>query len=346
VISRNALVKGHIADVGSQLSGVVARVEVEEGDRVEAGRILATFEDRQLRANVDKARSKLRKATRGLEAERLEIEHERLRLASQVSEATAQLGAARAQLEAAQSRADDAKERLSLRQSLADQGIIPQEELRLAESEHRTALALVSAMLAEREAAQAARHSAKVDSAGLAVRERRLAVLEADVDALAAELAVAEADLQASVIRAPDDGWVVRRIVEPGASVVAGQPLVSLWTGDQVWVEAWIDEDDLGHVGVGSEANVTLKPYPDREFTGVVDRIGVSTDYELPEEDVPTPRHARMRGTPIVSVRVRLQEQEGLFPGMSAIVGIRKTKRDPGSLGRGRPGEAPILRTR
>jgi len=167
-----------------------------------------------------------------------------------------------------------------------------------------------------------------VESDGLKVREERITVLDSEISALRAELAVADADIEGTLIRAPADGWVVRRIAEPGTSVVVGQPLISFWIGEEVWVEAWIDETDLAHVQVGSPARITLKPYPDRVFAGVVERIGVSTDFELPDTDVPQPRHTRMRGTPVVGVRVRLEEPgEGLFPGLSAVVGIRKRPR-------------------
>ena len=45
---------------------------------------------------------------------------------------------------------------------------------------------------------------------------------------------------------------------------------------------------------------------------------------ELPDVAVPEPRTARMRNTPVVCVRVKLDQPDGLFPGLSAVVGIRK----------------------
>ena len=85
------------------------------------------------------------------------------------------------------------------------------------------------------------------------------------------------------------------------------------------------DEEDLADVSVGNAATVTLKSYPDHEFRGVVESIGVSTDFELPESEVPQPRQQRMRGTPVVAVRIRLDETDAtLLPGLSAAVSIRR----------------------
>jgi len=324
VETRNALVKGYITSVGAQLDGVVTSVEVDAGQRVQAGQILARFEDRQLQANVQRAQSRLEKSSRELDVERLAIAQERRRLAGAVTEASARAAAARARVEAAQSQADDAEAQYELRKTLAKDGMIAPEELRTAETMRRTASALAATARADQWAAEAAQTLAEVESEGLAVRKQHIEVLESEVSASRAELALAEADLRAALIRAPTDGWVVRRIAEAGASVVVGQPIVALWIGKGVWVEAWIEEDDLAKVAVGGTARVTVKPYPDRVFTGSVETVGVSTDYELPDAAVPQPRNTRIRAAPVVCVRVRLDESEGLFPGLSAIVGIRK----------------------
>lgn len=329
VVSRNALVRGHVADVGAQLDGIVAAVLVDVGDRVHAGQVMARLNDHQLQARVQSAESQLEKASRELEVERLAIAQERRRLHSVVAEATAQLAAAEAQVQAAESRADDAKERHEVRVSLAEADAIPRQKMREAKADRRTAEALLVAAIAEWEAAKAALHSANVQYEGLSVREERIAVLESRVTTARAALAERQADLEGSKIRAPDKGWVVRRIVEPGTSLQVGQPLISVWIGDRVWVEAWIDEEDLSDVKIGSAARVTLKPFPDRVFSGVVETVGVSTDYEVPESEVPQPRHSRMRRTPVFLVRVGLDDPgEDLVPGLSAIVAIRKGARE------------------
>ena len=324
VESRNAMVKGTISNVGAQIDGVVTNVEVDAGQRVRAGQVLARFEDRQLQANAQRALSRFERATRELEVERLAIAQERRRLAGQVTEASARNDAARAKTEAARTGMEDAGARYELSKTLADGGMIAPEELRRADMARRTADALAATARADQEAASAARQLAEIESDGLFVRRKHLVVLEADVEASRAELALANADLKATLIRAPGDGWVVRRIAEAGASVVVGQPIVALWIGSEVWVEAWIEERDLGKVIPGGRARVTVTPYPNHVFNGTIESVGVSTDSELPDTAVPQPRNARMRATPVVGVRVKLDESQGLFPGLSAVVLLQK----------------------
>lgn len=327
VMSSNAIVKGQLAHVGTRLEGVLTKLEVEDGERVRAGQVLARLDDRHFRAEAQAARAEVSGLERELEIERSAIDHEERLLQNRLREATANLSVAAAEVEAAESRADDAEGFYKARRALlASGGAISGEVVREAKAKARTARALVKGARAEYAAAQSAEQRANLDSEGLALRKQRIGVLEAALSRARARLAVAQADLEGTLIRAPADGSVVRRILQPGGSVDVGTPVMSLWLGDDVWVEAWLDEDDIPFVKMGSAARVTLQSFPGREFVGVVERIGLTTDFEMPASEVPQPRFARMRGAPVVGVGIRLEDPPAqLLPGLSAVVGIRKS---------------------
>lgn len=327
VMSRNAMVRSQLAQIGARLQGVVTSIEAEEGERVSAGQILARLEDRHIRADAQQAQAELEGLKRELEVERSAIIHEEQQLENRLREATAKVNSAAADLEAAQSRADDARAAHEVRLSLWGAGFVSREAVRDAQAKSSTADALVKGAHAEREAARVAAKRAQLDAAGLAIRKQRIGVLEAGVMRAQARLAAAQANLEATLIRAPADGAVVRRIVEPGGSVDIGSPILSFWIGKDVWVEAWLDEDDIGEVKIGSAARVTLQSFPGREFHGTVDKIGLTTDYEMPASEVPQPRSVRMRGAPVVGVSIRLENPpRELLPGLSAVVGIRRAQ--------------------
>jgi len=327
VMSRNAMVRGQLAQIGARLQGVVTSIEAEEGERVSAGQILARLEDRHIRADAQQAQAELEGLKRELEVERAAIIHEEQRLENRLGEATANLNAAAASVEAAQSRAEDARAFHETRRSLHGSGFVSGEAVRDAQAKSMTANALTKEARAQREAARAAANRARLDAAGLAIRKQRIGVLEAGVMRAEARLAAAQANLEATLIRAPADGAVVRRIVEPGGSVDIGSPILAFWIGKDVWVEAWLDEDDIGDVKIGSAARVTLQSVPGRELHGTVDKIGLTTDYEMPASEVPQPRSERMRGAPVVGVSIRLENPpRELLPGLSAVVGIRRAQ--------------------
>lgn len=326
VTSTNATVRAHLAKIGTRIDGLVTHVHVQAGDQVAAGQILVTLEDSHLMAEVDEAKAALSGLEQSVEIERLAIVHERLKAREQEQEAGARVAAAEAQAVAAKVRAEEAFRFHDVRKSLlARGGAISGEDVRNAESERRAAEALLEEAEANYVAAKSAKENARLASDALAIRERRIGVLESDIVRARARLLRAQAELKAASIVAPEDGRIVRRFVQPGGSVEVGQPIISMWLGKDVWIEAWINEEDIHSVEIGSEATLTLHAFPNREFAGTVDKIGLVTDFELPEGEVPQPRNSRMRGTPVVGVRIKLLETpEELLPGLSAVVAIEK----------------------
>jgi membrane fusion protein (multidrug efflux system) len=326
VTSMNAAVRGHIAELGTPLTGLVASVDVDAGDRVTAGQILVRLDDRTFAAEAREAAADLEGLQRRIDVERAAIAHELLKLEQLEQEALANVAAARAQSSAAESQAANARRLHEARATLAAGGAISNNDLLNSETGSRTAQALAQEARAKQLAAQSAEEGARLARDGLAIRERGIGVLEAEVKRAQARLAKAQADLESVKIRAPDDGGILRRIVQPGASVEVGQPLISMWLGREVWVDAWIDEDDIAAVRAGDTATVSLRSLPDRELTGVVDKVGLATDFEMPASEVPQPRAERMSASPVVGIRVRLLDPPAdLVPGLSAVVAIRRS---------------------
>lgn len=218
IVSRNASVKGRIAQVGARFDGVVQRFAVEAGERVYAGDVLARLDDRHLQAAHRGAQAEFERATQRLEVERLAIEHERRRLDTRLVEAHAVSNAEVARLGAAESKAAKARRDYDRIVDLRSRGASADEELADAETTLRTALAEVDAARADCEAAKAAQTAAAVELEGLVVRQVELSVYESRLEVARAAVAEAEADLEAAVIRAPEDGRVIRRVVESGGS--------------------------------------------------------------------------------------------------------------------------------
>ncbi len=326
VTSKNAAVRGQLAEIGSRLTGQVTKVEVDVGDKVVAGQVLVRLEDRHLRAERDEASAQAEGLERSIEIERLDIAHERRKVYQQGDEAAAKIAAAEAQSEGARIRAEDARRNYELREALLSRdGVVSREDVRDADTQQLAAAARLDEAKANSLAAKSAGQTVRLAGDAVTIQEGRIGVLEAELRRAQARVARAEADVDSALIRAPESGTIVRRIVQPGSSVEAGKSIIAMQLGDDLWVEAWVDEDDIGSVRPGSLATVTFHSLPGREFTGNIDTIGLTTDLEVPDADVPKPRSSRMRSAPVVGVRIRLKEPPpALVPGLSAVVAIRK----------------------
>ena len=319
----NATVKGRLHRIGARIDGQVKSIEVHPSQRVSKGDVLIRLHDEHFQAALREAQSELNAAVKRREAEKLAIEHERLRLPLEVERCESVYQAAAGEVEAAASNRGQLEREFERTSSLIKAGVSSTSEMDRAQAERDNARALVKAAEGNLAAAQSNCRVARVQVEGLRVREAGLEVLAAEVERARQHLSAAEADLAATVIRAPEDGWVAERIVEPGGSAKVGEPILTLWLGEP-WVEAWVDERRLSRIGIGRQVDITLTAFLGRKLRGRVDAIGVLADRELQAGTVPSSLHSLFPSDAMVPIRIAVEGTDlRLQPGLSAIVGIR-----------------------
>ncbi len=92
-----------------------------------------------------------------------------------------------------------------------------------------------------------------------------------------AQLGQARVDIGRTEIRAPVDGIVIKRSVEPGqtvaASLQAPEMFVIAKSLADMQVETSVDEADVGRLQPGQEANFTVDAFPGKRFKGAVTQV-------------------------------------------------------------------------
>jgi HlyD family secretion protein len=158
---------------------------------------------------------------------------------------------------------------------------------------------------------QAVLEQARKDAKRLAGLLASNAVPQTDSDKAAEALQVAEADLKRSnaaiaeaqglvlvaektmlhrqeqlaftQITAPYDGLIIRRDREPGEMLVPGATLMELISLDELWIRAWVDETEMPRLAKGQKARVVFRSEPQKNYPGVVSRLGREMDRETRE---------------------------------------------------------------
>lgn len=323
----NAQVRGTVAKLGARIDGQVKQVFVSPGQRVMAGETLLQFEDDHLQAAVQREQAEMESAVHELQAEKLAIAQERRRLALEVDRLSSLRKSTIAAQEGEASNLEKLDKDFARIISLMREGIAAGSELDRITGDRGKAQAAVRSAQAVREAAEASYQSAQVSLEAVQVREARLAVLEARIAMARARIASVKADLSASIIRAPQDGWILDRIQEPGGAAKAGDPLIAMWVG-QSWIEAWLDENQLDRIRIGSEVDVSLSAFPGRAVRGRVEALGLMASKELYERAPPSALNSFVRKSSMVPVRIAMADgTPQLQPGLSAIVGIEREGR-------------------
>lgn len=104
-----------------------------------------------------------------------------------------------------------------------------------------------------------------------------LASAEASLAQARAAASLAATQLDKAVIRSPIDGVVLRRMVDPGQSVVTALQASTLFTLaadlSRMKVEVEIDEADIGRVETGQVARFSVAAWPDRTFEAAVVKV-------------------------------------------------------------------------
>lgn len=122
---------------------------------------------------------------------------------------------------------------------------------------------------------------------GEAIARRDLEAANADAGAAAAELERARLRLanlgggrgDALALTSPVSGYVLDRQVEPGQQLTAGQgPLFTVTDPKQLWLLVDVPETAIARARIGQAVEFTVAAYPDRRFTGTIEKIGLGVD--------------------------------------------------------------------
>jgi RND family efflux transporter MFP subunit len=77
---------------------------------------------------------------------------------------------------------------------------------------------------------------------------------------------------------APSDGYIAKRLFEPGDTVASGRPVFEIVQMDPLEVNVGVPETDVHLVTIGQKAAITVPALPGRLFEGTVRIINVSAD--------------------------------------------------------------------
>ncbi|HET7892729.1 MAG TPA: efflux RND transporter periplasmic adaptor subunit [Candidatus Sulfotelmatobacter sp.] len=252
------IVAHHTINVNSKVTGRLAWIGVEKGDKVKEGQVLVRLEDQEFRASYGQARGALENARAYLD----ELQHGSR--PEEVQQAQHNLDEARATL---------ANDKLSLDRTkeLAGGGVVSRQALDDATAKFESDQQRVNSL-------EKAFQLSKIGPRAEEIARAQGAVTQAQ-----GALDYAKSQLDATVIRAPVTGTILDRTAEKGelvtsgfASTAAGGPqgsVVSLADLNDLQVELDIAQADFARLGPTQRAKVTTDAYPEKEYDGVIAQI-------------------------------------------------------------------------
>ena len=270
--------------VGSQVSGQIKELYVDFNSQVKKGQLIARIDPQSFTLRVNQAMA--------------DVEAARATALTQ----RANVSALQAELARAKVTLGDAEREYKRNQMLFEKEFVS---------------------AAVRDKAQATlegtREQLKAAQAQLAVGQAQVRNADAVVKQRESQLAQARVDLDRTEIRAPVDGIVVKKSVEPGQTVAASLQAPELFVIAQdlrrMQVDTSIDESEVGRVSVGQQATFTVDSFPGRTFRGTVKQVRKAAQVV---QNVVT----------YIAVIDASNADLGLFPGMTANVRLIIDRRE------------------
>ena len=226
---------GAVVKIGARATGKVDKMHVKVGDRVKAGQLIAQIDDRETQKTIDQQKAALQVA----ESTLAQIN---LTYPEKIREAEANFTYARLAFER--------------EKALIQKEYTTKDALEKAESQYRAAEAILKRLRDE--------FSSQQQITAATIRETR------------AQLEQQEIRLTYTRIYSPIPGAISDVTAQEGETIVAGLQVANLVTVlDPSRLEMWIyiDETDIGRAKTGQKVEYTVDTYPERTFTGVIEKI-------------------------------------------------------------------------
>jgi len=257
VVARGPLVQTVVAsgrvesprrvEIGSQVTGTVASIPVDEGQRVKAGELLVALDETEVRAQVEQARYALAQA----QAKLAQLEITGRPMAEQA-------------MRQAEVTFRNADRQLGRNRELFAKGFIGQAALDDAQRARDVAESQWKAAQVQYRSQLEGGSERRLDEAALAQARANLQATQAKLDQM--------------TIEAPVDGTLIARSVERGNVVQPGKALMVLSPAGVTQLVVQIDEKNLNLLALGQQALASADAYPGERFRARIAYINPGVD--------------------------------------------------------------------
>jgi len=289
LVSVTGTIEAIQVDVSAKITGRIAERPVNEGDRVAAGQLLVRLDEAEQAAEVRRQEAAVRTAQSTLNdllagARREELED------------------ARAALQSASATREWTERDFRRAEGLFRQTLIAAQEVDRARQAYEVAVAQEKSARQKLLLLEAGSRPDQVEAARGALAQARSAV------------DMAGTRLKEMTIFSPLEGVVLRKNLEVGELASPGVSILTLMKPSDIWVRAYVPEEEVGRIKVGSPARVAVDAYPARRFPGRITEIASEAEF--------TPRNVQTkkeRVNLVFRIKIAVDNPEGILkPGMPA----------------------------
>src|SRR3989339_1091703 len=230
--------------IGSQSTGEILALNVEEGDNVSAGDTLAVIDVETIKLQRNAAAADLS----DLDWNSRVFEKQIVTAKESIAQASITLG--------------NAETTYNRVKNLFGQNAATKDRLDRAETEYSLAVS---------------RQKAAEDQ--LAEIRTRMNSLAAKHEKIEANLRLFDNQITDSIILAPSEGSVIEKYSEMGEIAGYGKPIVKIADVSKVWLKIFISEEMIGKIKLGGKADIRIDSMPEKSFNGTIAWISPKAEF-------------------------------------------------------------------
>ncbi|HTK34352.1 MAG TPA: HlyD family secretion protein [Caulobacteraceae bacterium] len=303
VTSDDSYVHANKLMVSTDVSGLVATVNVREGQQVKKGDVLFTLDPKPFEIALENARANLASTVQDAESTR------------------AQYRAVEGQIAAQQAQLNVNRQTFARYQALAKQNAIAAMQV---DTQHAAVLSAQATLASLQQTA--ATQLAKLNGNPALPAQQTPSYMKAK-----AAVDEAQRQLDHTVVRAPFDGTVGEvDSLQPGTLVISAMSAFTTTSavgliGKDVWISSDMKETDLTHVHPGNPVSMTVDTYPGCKWEGHIDSVSAGSDTSFSALPAENASGNWVKVVQRIPVRVAIDKSEcdrPLRAGMSTVISI------------------------
>jgi HlyD family secretion protein len=270
-------------NLGFKVAGRIEKLNVDEGDVVRTGQVLASLEKIYFEDSLAQSRA---------QRDQMAANYEKMRTGNRPEE----IAEARALVAERDATLTNARVTRKRAEQLLNSPAGSQKIFDDAQAAERQADAQLNS----------AREALRLQEAGF--RKEDIALAKAQLGERDATLKTNERNLADANLIAPSNGTVLSRVREVGAIVAPGEAVYVLSLTSPVWVRTYVSERDLGRVKPGMEVQIKTDTPESKTYTG---RIGfISAAAEFTPKTVET---TELRTSLVYRLRIVVDDDTGFL---------------------------------
>lgn len=253
------------AKLSFQVPGRVAKVNVQEGQSVKKDQIIAQLDREEYEARYEQASANLAKAKKSKQQLETVLGINKKTMPAEVARAEASVKTAADNLR-------DAEKNYQRFEELFKKGVVTEKERDTLKLNFDVAKSRLTEAESVLKLAQG--NLGRIDAA-----KQDVETAIPQIDATKASLKQASIQLDYTQLKAPMDGVVTSRNIEPGETVTPGREVITISDLSRVDLKIFIDETQIGKVKPNQEVEVTVDTFPGKVYTGVVSFISPEGEF-------------------------------------------------------------------